>query len=237
MCVFAIIEPENESVKGVFAVKKTYPIVTITRQYGSWGRIVARELGKALGIPFYDDELIEMAAKESNFDPKLFREAENTSASNSFLYAINRLGAGTAYNIPVSDQLFSATSSVIRNIADTHPAIIVGRCADYILRDYTKTIDIFVQADADVRAKRIMDLLTLTQARAVNYIKKMDRSQASYYNFYSDMKWDKLDHYDLVINTTRLEVPQIVNILKLYVEQVLGDELTEAIAETLSQEE
>lgn len=221
----------------MFGVKKTYPIITITRQYGSWGRVVARELAKSLGIPFYDDELIEIAAKESHFDPKLFKEAENTSASNSFLYAINRLGAGTTYNIPVSDQLFSATSSVIRSIAETHPAIIVGRCADYILRDYAQTIDIFVQADSSIRAKRIMELLTMTEARAINYIKKMDRSQASYYNFYSDMKWDRLDHYDLVINTTHLEVPQIVAILRLYVQEVLGDQLEKAIEETLKDQE
>jgi cytidylate kinase len=217
-------------------VKKTYPIITITRQYGSWGRVVARELGKALGIPFYDDELLEMAATESNFDPKLFKEIENTNASNSFMYAINRLGAGTSYNIPVSDQMFTATSNVIRRIAETHPAIIVGRCADYVLRDYTRTVNIFVQADMSIRTKRIMDLLTLTEPRAYNYIKKMDRSQASYYNFYSDMKWDKLDHYDLVINTTHLEVEQIVSILKLYVEQVLGEDLTKAIEETIPAE-
>lgn len=215
-------------------MKKTYPIITITRQYGSWGRIVARELGKAMGIPFYDDEIIDMAARESNFDAKLFREAENTTASNSFLYAINRLGSGTAFSTPVSDQLFTATSNVIRSISETHPAIVVGRCADYILRDYAKTVDIFVMADPEVRAKRIMDLLTLTESRAEAYIKKMDKSQASYYNFYSDMKWDKLDHYDLVINTNGLEVEQIVRILKLYVQEVLGDELQDAIRETLA---
>lgn len=215
-------------------MKKTYPIITITRQHGSWGRIVARELGKALGIPFYDDEIIEMAAKESNFDPKLFREAENSSATNSFLYAINRLGSGTAFSTPMGDQLFTATSNVIRSIAETHPAIVVGRCADYILRDVTKTVDIFVMADPEVRIRRIMDLLTLTETRAETYIKKMDKSQASYYNFYSDMKWDKLDHYDLVINTNGLEVEQIVRILKMYVEEVLGDDLQDAIRETLS---
>lgn len=137
-------------------MKKTYPIITITRQYGSWGRIVARELGKAMGLPFYDDELIELAAKESSFDPKLFREAENATASNSFLYAINRLG-GTAFSSPVSDQMFTATASVIRRIAETHPAIVVGRCADYILRDYTQTVDIFIMADLEVRKRRIMD--------------------------------------------------------------------------------
>ncbi|MCD8008032.1 MAG: cytidylate kinase-like family protein [Clostridiales bacterium] len=215
---------------------KTYPIITITRQYGSWGRIVARELGKALGIPFYDDELLEMAAKESHIDPKLFERAEHTNAANSFIYAINRLGAGSTYNVPVSDQLFSAISSVIRSIADTRPAVIVGRCADYILRDYTRTVDIFVQAESEVRAHRIMDLLKLNEQNAFNYIKKMDRSQASYYNFYSDMKWDRLDHYDLVINTTHLEMEQITRILQLYVQEVLGDELTDAIAETLAKE-
>lgn len=213
-------------------MKKTYPIITITRQYGSWGRIVARELGKAMGLPFYDDELIELAAKESSFDPKLFREAENATASNSFLYAINRLG-GTAFSSPVSDQMFTATASVIRRIAETHPAIVVGRCADYILRDYTQTVDIFIMADLEVRKRRIMDLLTLTESRAEAYIKKMDKSQASYYNFYSDMKWDKLDRYDLILNTTGLEMEQIIRILKLYVEEVLGYDLQDAIRETL----
>lgn len=217
-------------------MKKPYPIITITRQYGSWGRVVARELGKAMGIPFYDDEIIELAAQESNFDPKLFRDAENTNASNSFLYAITRLGAGSAFNAPVSDQLFTATSAAIRRIADTHPAIVVGRCADYILRDYTRTVDIFVQADTEVRVRRIMDLLTLTESRAEAYVKKMDKSQASYYNFYCDMKWDRLDHYDLVINTTGMEVEQVVKVLKLYIEELLGDELQDAIRETLSEE-
>lgn len=217
-------------------MKKTYPIITITRQYGSWGRTVARELGKAMGIPFYDNQLLEMAARESNFDPKLFHEAENTAAGNSFLYAINRLGSGTAFSSPVSDQMFVSTSAVMRRIAETHPAIIVGRCADYILRDYAKTVDIFIMADLEVRKKRIMDQLTLTEARAESYIKKMDKSQASYYNFYSGTKWDKLDRYDLILNTTGLELEQITRILKLYVEEVLGDDLQDAIRETLDEE-
>lgn len=205
-----------------------YPIITVTRQYGSFGRSIGRMLAEELEIPFYDDEIIEIASKESNFDPKLFERAENTNAANSFIYAINRLGAGMSYNVPLSDQLFSATSSVIRKIADTHPAVIVGRCADYILQDYTTTLNLFIQADMGYRIKQTMDRLSLNESRAEIYNKKSDRSQAAYYNFYAERKFGAKENYHLVIDTTNLDPRAVAKFLKSYVELNWGETLEQA---------
>lgn len=204
-----------------------YPVITVTRQYGSLGRTIARLLADELNIPFYDDEIIEIASRESHFDPKLFERIENTNAANSFIYAINRLGAGTTYNVPLSDQLFNATSDVIRKIAETHPAVIVGRCADFILKDYT-TLNLFIQADMDYRVRQTMERLSLTQNRAELYNRKSDRSQASYYNFYADQKFGARENYDLIIDTTDLDPNAVAAFLKSYVELNWGEMLEKA---------
>lgn len=204
-----------------------YPVITVTRQYGSLGRTIARLLADELNIPFYDDEIIEIASRESHFDPKLFERIENTNAANSFIYAINRLGAGTTYNVPLSDQLFNATSDVIRKIAETHPAVIVGRCADFILKDYT-TLNLFIQADMDYRVRQTMERLSLTQNRAELYNRKSDRSQASYYNFYADQKFGARENYDLIIDTTDLNPNAVAAFLKSYVELNWGEMLEKA---------
>lgn len=204
-----------------------YPVITVTRQYGSLGRTIARLLADELNIPFYDDEIIEIASRESHFDPKLFERIENTNAANSFIYAINRLGAGTTYNVPLSDQLFNATSDVIRKIAETHPAVIVGRCADFILNDYT-TLNLFIQADMDYRVRQTMERLSLTQNRAELYNRKSDRSQASYYNFYADQKFGARENYDLIIDTTDLNPNAVAAFLKSYVELNWGEMLEKA---------
>ena len=135
---------------------KTYPVITISRQFGAGGTEIGRRVASLLEIPFYDNEIIELASKESHFDPKLFRKVEETTATNSFLYAINRLGAGSAYSMPISDQLYSVQSGIIRTIADQTPAVIVGRCADDVLAGYTTTVNVFVQAGMDARVKRNM---------------------------------------------------------------------------------
>lgn len=205
-----------------------YPVITVTRQYGSLGRTIGRMLAEELQIPFYDDEIIEIASQESHFDPKLFERVENTNAANSFIYAINRLGAGTTYNVPLSDQLFNATASVIRKIAETHPAVIVGRCADYILKDETTTLNLFIQADMEYRVRQTMDRMALTQGRAELYNRKSDRSQAAYYNFYADRKFGARENYDLVIDTTDLDPRAVARFLKGYVELNWGDMLGKA---------
>lgn len=205
-----------------------YPIITISRQFGAGGTSIGRRVAELLEIPFYDNEIIELASKESHFDPKLFRKVEETTATNSFLYAINRLGAGSAYSMPISDQLYSVQSSIIRTIADQTPAVIVGRCADDVLAGYTKTVDVFVQAGVDARVKRTMERLTLSESRAKAYVKQIDKSRAAYHNFYSDRLWGRRENYDLIIDSDGLDFESAARIVEIYARAVIGKELDEA---------
>ena len=206
-----------------------YPIITISRQFGAGGTSIGRRVADTLGIPFYDNEIIELASKESHFDPKLFRKVEETTATNSFLYAINRLGAGSAYSMPISDQLYSVQSSIIRTIADQTPAVIVGRCADDVLSGYTKTVDVFVQAGVDARVQRTMERLTLTESRARSYVKQIDKSRAAYHNFYSDRLWGRRENYDLILDSDGVDWDSLAQIVVIYAKARFGDELTPTI--------
>ncbi|MBQ8935288.1 MAG: cytidylate kinase-like family protein [Oscillospiraceae bacterium] len=204
---------------------KTYPVITISRQFGAGGTEIGRRVASLLEIPFYDNEIIELASKESHFDPKLFRKVEETTATNSFLYAINRLGAGSAYSMPISDQLYSVQSGIIRTIADQTPAVIVGRCADDVLAGYTTTVNVFVQAGMDARVKRTMERLTLSENRARAYVKQIDKSRAAYHNFYSDRTWGRRENYDLIINSDHLDFNVAAVMIRTYVMGVIGEEL------------
>ncbi len=207
---------------------KTYPVITISRQFGAGGTEIGRRVASLLEIPFYDNEIIELASKESHFDPKLFRKVEETTATNSFLYAINRLGAGSAYSMPISDQLYSVQSGIIRTIADQTPAVIVGRCADDVLAGYTTTVNVFVQAGMDARVKRTMERLTLSENRARAYVKQIDKSRAAYHNFYSDRTWGRRENYDLIINSDNLDFNAAAVMIRTYVMGVIGEELQAA---------
>lgn len=207
---------------------KTYPVITISRQFGAGGTEIGRRLAKLLEVPFYDNEIIELASKESHFDPKLFRRVEETTATNSFLYAINRLGAGSAYSMPISDQLYSVQSSIIRTIADQTPAVIVGRCADDVLSHYTKTVNIFIQAGLEARVARTMERLTLTESRAKSYVKQIDKCRAAYHNFYSDRAWGRRENYDLILNSDGLDFDVGAQLIQTYVMAIMGKELEEA---------
>lgn len=207
---------------------KTYPIITISRQFGAGGTEIGRRVSKLMNIPFYDNEIIELASQESHFDPKLFRRVEETTATNSFLYAINRLGAGSAYSMPVSDQLYAVQSAIIRTIADQTPAVIVGRCADDVLKDYTKTVNIFIQAGMDARIKRTMERLTLTEGRAKAYVKQIDKYRSAYHNFYSDHPWGRRENYNLIINSDDLDFDAAAKIIETYAMSAMGKELLEA---------
>ena len=203
---------------------KTYPVITISREFGAGGTEIGRRVAALLEIPFYDNEIIDLASKESHFDPKLFRKVEE----NSFLYAINRLGAGSAYSMPISDQLYSVQSSIIRTIADETPAVIVGRCADDVLANYTTTVNVFIQAGIEARVARTMERLTLTESRARAYVRQIDKSRAAYHNFYSDRTWGRRENYDLIINSDNLDFNVAAVMIRNYVLCVIGDALHEA---------
>ena len=195
-------------------------IITIARQFGSGGREIGEELAKALGVKCYDKELISLAAKESGTDPEVFNNVDE-KATNSLLYSLS-LGLysfGSNYggeSLPVNDKLYLLQHKIIKELACEGPCVIVGRCADYVLRDRKDIVRLYICADMDYRVERAVKLKGIKREKAAQVIHKTDKSRANYYNFYSDMKWGEPENYDLSINRTKLTTEQIVGVVQGY---------------------
>ncbi len=198
-------------------------VITISRQYGSGGREIGKKLAGKFGIPFYDNELISLAAKESGFSESVFEKAEN-KATNSLLYSIamgmNAYGNhGLGFSqLSLDDRIYLAQSDVIQKVAQEGPCIIVGRCADYVLKDMTEVINIFIWAEIDFRIKRIMELEELTEAKVVEKIHKVDKGRANYYNYHSAEKWGRAENYHLSLRSDYIGIDGCVDCIKSYVE-------------------
>ena len=181
-------------------------IINVGRQFGSGGRLVALALGRKLGIPGYDQELIAKAAEQSGFSKELFAnsdEKRNLLALSSFIVDVGRFGS--ADNYMSDNQLFVIQSNVIRSLADKGPAIFIGRCSDYILRD-RKCLDVFVTATDEVRIKRIAERMNITPEQADSLMRKKDRTRETYYNYYTFGNWGVASNYDLCVDSSVLGI-------------------------------
>lgn len=197
--------------------------VTITRQYGSGGHDIGKALAKALGIGFYDKELISLAAKESGIAPEVFEKADEKPA-NSLLYSLSvglyNYGNGLSSpmdDLPVNDKLYLLQHKIIKEKAESESFVIVGRCADYILKDHPGVVKVFIYADIESRIRRAISRHDIEPARAKQAIIKTDKNRANYYSFYSGQKWGQVENYDLCINTTKLDVDQAVKLITDYI--------------------
>ena len=193
-------------------------IITIGRQYGSGGREIGRKLALRLGIPFYDRELISRAAKKSGFSEDLFEQLDKR-ATNSLLYSLTMFGSTGLNGMSLTDQLFLAQANIIREIADSGPAVLVGRCADHVLREYENRFDFFITGSVDDRLHRIQthDDYELSGKSPRAALEKMDKQRSTYYNYYTEKVWGKSDHYDLCINAGRLGVENSIEVILAYV--------------------
>lgn len=201
--------------------KKT--IITISRQFGSGGRDVGKKLADALGIKYYDRELIEMAAKESGFDKEMF---EDTTANTSRLFRfINTFGyslgapLSVMNDITMSDQIFLIQSRVVEQAADSGPCVIVGRCADYVLDNREDVLKVFIAGDMEDRKKRAIQYYEVDERDVEASIHKIDRNRKEYYDYYTDKKWGAAESYDVCLNTSVFGIDGCVAILKQLLEQ------------------
>lgn len=198
-------------------------IITIGRQFGSGGRVIGKALAKHFNIPYYDKDLLSIAAKESGLCEELF-ESHDEKPTNSFLYSLvmdtYSLGYSTSAftDMPINYKVFLAQFDAIKSIANKGPCIIVGRCADYALADYENVINLFIHADIDQRAKIIAKRYDLTEDKAKDKIIKMDKKRASYYNYYANKKWGDAKGYDFCINSLALGVNGTVELIIKLVE-------------------
>lgn len=187
-------------------------IITIARQYGSGGREIGERVAKILNIPIYDKELIKAAAARGELNEEVIRDADE-SAANSLLYTLamgsNVLGTTMhfGYKMPINDKLFILQSEVIKDYAKEGSCIVIGRCADYVLREEPGIFRIFIYGDLDHRQARIRERHPeIKTSQIIDVINKTDKRRASYYNFYTGNKWGKYDNYDMAINSSTLGI-------------------------------
>lgn len=191
-------------------------IITIGRQFGSGGKEIGIRVAKELGIPFYDKELLQEAAKKSGLCEQIFESFDErpksllySIAMDSYMFALPGTGVGDS----LEQQVYLATFNTIRHIADQGPCVIIGRCADYILREHENCLNVFVHADKAARIKRIVGLGHCEEKKAPDFVTKKDKQRANYYNFYSNNRWDDLLNYDLTIDTSRFSVDMAVDLI------------------------
>ena len=194
-------------------------IITIGRQYGSSGRYIGELVAKELGIPFYDEQLITLAAEKSDLCEDAVANADERNAS-SLLYTL-AMGStamihSPQYNMPVNDKLFLVQSDIIKDIASKGSAVIIGRCADYVLRDDKNAFSVFFHADAKLRAKKIAERNGITESEAISLISKTDRRRANYYNFYTGNRWGTAENYDLCIDSGKIGSEKAAKVLVEY---------------------
>lgn len=195
-------------------------IVTIGRQTGSGGRLVAKKLAEELNIPYYDKEVLEEAAKNSGFS-KEFLEKNDEKTPNSLLYAfaMNTYAyGGIGEELPVGTKLYLAQFEAVKSVAAKGSCVLVGRCADYFLRDEEGLVRVFISADYKDRLFHIAKAKGLKEKEAREIIKKRDKSRAAYYDFNTDGKWGSASNYDLCLNTTRLGIDGCVEMIKKFIE-------------------
>lgn len=189
-------------------------IISIGRQHGSGGREIARLLARELGIKCYDKEIVDEAAKHSDFSRDLINAYDEKRMSAFMLHAG---GYGLNENFRLNMQVVSAQFDAIREIASKGDCIFVGRCADYILRDRSDLVSVFILGDMDERLKCLERRQGLDEAAARKKIKEVDKDRSSFYKYYSDQVWGDAQNYDLCINSSRLGVEGTVKVIMDYI--------------------
>lgn len=203
-------------------------VINLGRQLGSGGKEIGEKLAKELNIAFYDKELIRLASEESGLCKEFFEKADER-AQKTFLGALfgNRVpfvgdGAMPYGSCLNNDALFKIQSDVIRGLAENGSCLFVGRCADYILRDYPRCVNIFISASKEARIERIMLKNNLSAVQAEELIEKADRKRAAYYNYYSYNTWGAAATYHLCIDSSLLGIEDTVSFIKEFVKKKLA---------------
>lgn len=203
-------------------------VITIGRQFGSGGRELGKLLASTFGIEYYDKELLQEAAKQVGMSPEIFARADERTPS--FLNGMFAIGTGynpaSCYSCSSSltgDGIYNAQSEFIRNIAKEKSCVIVGRSADYVLREHPRCVNIFVHSSIEDCIERIMrrgDKPTPEQARTIAH--KINKLRANYYNFYTDKRWGDAASYDITLNTSLLKMEDAVAIIAEYIRRRFG---------------
>jgi len=204
----------------------TKKVITISRAFGSGGRTIGKEVARRLNIPYYDKELVDKVAEESGFHADFIEEAgEYAPVTNSFLFniAVSPNPLSMMNTMSMADQLFVCQTNVIRKLADEGPCVIIGRCADYILKDREDCLHVFIHADMEHRAERIVEKYGHTKQTPQKRLTDKDNKRRVYYRHYTNRNWGEAQNYHVCLNSGLVGIDKcvdfIVDLAKMYNEE------------------
>lgn len=188
-------------------------IITISRQFGSGGRTIGRMLAERLGVPFYDKELVKQVADETGFDTAFIEENGEFSPSKSiFSFAMSQGIPCMQNGLSMSDFIFCVQRQVILKLAE-QPCVIVGRGADYILKDRDDCFNVFIHADMQSRAERIVRLYGESEKKPEQRLADKDKKRKIYYKHYTDREWGDAKNYDMCLNSGKIGIEKCVELI------------------------
>lgn len=194
-------------------------VITIARGFGSGGKTIGKMLSEKLGVTYYDKELIKVASEESGISESLFGISDEKVKKSIFKHKnkSDEISSPNSGNFTSEDNLFNFQAKVIRELADKESCIIIGRAADYVLRDRDNVVKVFVFADKDFCINKVLELFPVKDsAEASALIEKTDRERESYYKYHTGNEWDNARNYDLCLNSSQLGFEKCVDIISEY---------------------
>ncbi len=198
-------------------------VITIARGYGSGGKTIGKMLSKELGISFYDRELLRLASDDSGINEDLFAKAdEKIKKTRLFRIARNaykgELIAPDSDDFVSNDNLFNYQAKIIKELAETESCVIVGRCADYVLKDHDNVVKLFVHAPLEYCIATLKGMTGESEKVIEKKIKSIDEHREDYYKYYTARRWDNASNYDLCLNSSQLGFQKCVDIVKSYMD-------------------
>ena len=197
---------------------KNKKIITISREFGSGGRLIGKRLAEKLGVPFYDKQLLERIAEESGFSKEMIQDAE-MKAKNGFLYSLaSAMGTSDSgpESLSLNERFFLAQFDTIRRIASEGSCVIVGRCSDYVLRGIPEASHVFIYAEEKDKIKRAVQEYGVPEDEVRKLMKDTDKARANYYAYHTGQKWGDYINYHLAIDSGYIEIEDIVDIIIKY---------------------
>ena len=186
-------------------------IITISREFGSGGRTIGKGVAEKLGIPCYDHEVIEQLVERSGFAAD-YVKSQSEYAPNGSLF-VNALNAGNFHGLSNQDKLWTMQRQIIEELGEKENCVIVGRCADYILRDRADCLKVFIHRDFQSRAERIVQVYGETEVPTEKRLKEKDKRRAAYYQFYTDQKWADLANYHIVLDSGVIGIEKCIDLI------------------------
>ncbi|WP_434311491.1 AAA family ATPase [Hominifimenecus sp. rT4P-3] len=193
-----------------------HTVIALGRQYGSNGRKIAQELAKRLNIPYYDKNLIYLASESTDIPPDVLAKVDEKKASDW------RRPVDDPYQMqhrfrfyPMNDLLFETQAKIIRELAEKEDCIVIGRCADYILKEHPGCCRVFIYAPYDARVKNVIERESLPMEKVEELIREVDKQRRTYYNYYTDAKWGEKEYYDICLDSSKCTIDQAVDLLEV----------------------